>query len=113
MQDGAPPHTAGETIDLLHQLFGNRVIGLDTVHECAPHSPELNPLDFLFWGTAKGQVYANKPQTLAVEVEEYCYAITPATCRQVVENFGVRIKTCLNRGGAQIQNVNYNKQYNK
>ena len=23
MQDGAPPHTEDETIDLLHQLFGN------------------------------------------------------------------------------------------
>ena len=30
MQDDAPPHIAGETIDLLHQLFGNRVINLDT-----------------------------------------------------------------------------------
>ena len=61
-----------------------------------------------------GQVYANKPRTLAVpkqEVEDR-QATTPATCRRVVEHFGVRIKACLNRGGAHIENVNY-KQYNE
>ena len=47
MQDGAPLHTAGETIDLLHQLF--RVISLGTVHEWVPHSLDINPLDYLFW----------------------------------------------------------------
>ena len=45
MQNGAPAHTAGETIDLLHQLFGNRVISLGTVHEWVSHSPDLNPLE--------------------------------------------------------------------
>ena len=116
MQDGAPPHTAGETIDLLHKLFGNRVISLGTAHEWAPCSPDMNPLDFfLFLGAAKGQVYANKPRTLAVqkpEVENYHQATTPATCRRVVENFGVRTKACLNRGGVHIENVNL-KQDNK
>ena len=84
MQDGAPPYTAGETIDLLHQLFRNRVISQATVHERALHSLDLNPLDFIFWGAAKGQLYANKPRTLAVlkqEVEDYCQATAPATCR--------------------------------
>ena len=88
MQDGAPSHTAGETIDLLHQLFGNHVIILGTAHEWAPHSPDLNPLDFFFtfnfWGAAKDEVYANKPRTLAVqkqEVEDDRQATTPAICR--------------------------------
>ena len=50
MQVGAPPHTAYETIDLLHQLFGNRVISLATVYEWVPHIPDLNPLDFFLLG---------------------------------------------------------------
>ena len=82
MQDGAPPHTAGETIDFLNHLFGNCVISLGTVHELAPHIPDLNPLDFLFYGAAKGHVYANKPQTLTVlkqDMEDYHQATTPAT----------------------------------
>ena len=58
-EPGAPPHTAGETIDLLHQLLlGNHVINLGTAHESVLHIPNMNPLDFfLFWGVAKGQVY--------------------------------------------------------
>ena len=109
IQDGAPPHNAGETINLLHQLFGNRVVSLGKAHEWASDSPDLNPLDFFFLGAAKGQVYANKPRTLAVlkqEVEDHHQATTPATCRRVVENFGVRLKACLNRGGAPIGDVN-------
>ena len=43
MQDGAPPHIAGESIDLLHQLLGN-CVSLGTAHEWAPHSQDLNPL---------------------------------------------------------------------
>ena len=54
----------------------NVLISLNTDHEWSPHSPDLNPLDFWFWGDAKNQksrefgdakniVYANKPVTLA------------------------------------------------
>ena len=41
------------------------LISLNTDHEWSPHSPDLNPLDFWFWGDAKNVVYANKPVTLA------------------------------------------------
>ena len=44
MQDGDPPHTVGETIDLLHQRFGNRVNSLGTEYDWVPHSLDLNPL---------------------------------------------------------------------
>ena len=30
MQDGAPPHTAGDTITFLWQLFRNRLVALGT-----------------------------------------------------------------------------------
>ena len=43
----------------------NVLISLNTDHEWSPHSPDLNPLDFWFWGDAKNVVYANKPVTLA------------------------------------------------
>ena len=64
MQDGAPPHTAGDTITFLQQLFRNHLASLGTAHDWAPHSPDLNPLDNWFWGAAKGSVYANHPATL-------------------------------------------------
>ena len=65
MQDGARPHTAHASLDHLRGLFRSHLISLNTDHEWAPHSPDLNPLDFWFWGAAKGKVYANRPQSLA------------------------------------------------
>ena len=57
MQDGAPPHTARDTITLLKTIFRRRLVALGTDVEWAPHSPDLNPLDFWFWGAAKEAVY--------------------------------------------------------
>jgi len=59
MQDGAPSHTAGDTITLLWQLFRNRLVALVTTHDWEPHNPDLNPLDYWFWGADKGSVHAN------------------------------------------------------
>ena len=112
MQDGAPPHTAHDTIAHLHDLFNNRLISLGTVHEWAPHSPDLNPLDFWLWGAAKGSVYADKPATLTQlkrNVAGYMERVSHETLRKVGVNFGVRVKACLNRGGAHIENVKYKR----
>ena len=110
MQDGAPPHTAGDTITFLRQLFSNCLVALGTAHDWAPHSPDLNPLDYCFWGAAKGSVYANCPATLddlKQEVSDDLQAVPHETCRKDGQNFGVRINACLNRGGAHIENINY------
>jgi len=46
MQDGAPSHTASDATTYLKELFNSRLFALGTDHEWAPHSPNLNPLDF-------------------------------------------------------------------
>ena len=46
MQDGATPHTANATLELLAQKFGDRVISRRTDNPWAAHSPDLNPCDF-------------------------------------------------------------------
>ena len=104
--------TLRESIVCLQELFGTRLIALGTSHEWAPHSPDLNPLDFWLWGAAKGAVYANKPATLAQlkqNVISYVQQIQPETLRKVATNFQARIKACMNRGGAHIENVNFKK----
>ena len=111
MQDGAPPHTAGDTITFLRQLFRNHLVALGTAHDWAPYCPDLNPLDFWYWGAAKGSVYANLPTTLddlKQEVSDYLQAVPHETYREVGQKFGVRINACLNHRGAHIENVNYN-----
>ena len=64
MQDGATPHTANATLELLAQKFGDRVISRRTDNPWAAHSPDLNPYDFFLWGYAKDNIYAGNPTTL-------------------------------------------------
>ena len=80
--------------------------------EWSPHSPDLAPLDFFFWGAAKAEVYKEKPcslRQLKQAVESFTQSVTTETCRCVIENFAVRINACANRNGAHIENVNYKK----
>ena len=50
MQDGATPHTSRESLRWLSRHFQERIVSLKTEFELAPHSPDLNPLDFNLWG---------------------------------------------------------------
>ena len=82
MQDGTPPHTAGDTITFLLQLFRNHLVALGTTHDWTPHSPDLNPLDYWYCGAAKGSVYANRPATLddlKQKVSDYHQAVPHET----------------------------------
>ena len=111
-QDGAILHTAHATMAHLRTLFGNRIWSLQAELEWSPHSPDLAPLDFFFWGTAKAEVYKEKPcclRLLKQAVEAFAQSVTTDTCRHVIESFAVRINACVNRNGAHIENVNYKK----
>ena len=112
MQDGATPHTGNASVEFLQGLFGNCLISLRTEHECAPHSPDLNPLDFWFWEASKGALYASKPRTLVQlkqNVKTYAAEVTNDTWKKVGKNFCLRLKACLKRNGGHIENVDYKK----
>ena len=47
-QDGATPHAAIATLDLLRQTFGERLISRRTDNPWSPHSPDLNPFDSFY-----------------------------------------------------------------
>ena len=65
MQDGATAHTAAASREFLRENFQDRDISLKTDSFWAPHSPDLNPLDFFFlWSYLKDNVYREAPQTI-------------------------------------------------
>ena len=77
-------------------------------------SPDLDPLDFWFWGASKGVVYAKKlkPCTLVQlkqNVETYPAEVTNDTWKKVGKNFCLRLKACFKRHGSHIKNVDYKK----
>lgn len=102
-QDGATPHTATATIDLLHTQFPGRVISKNGDCNWPPRSCDLTPLDFFLWGYLKGKVYANAPATiqeLKNSIIHEIEAIEPQLCDDVIENYNKRITSChLSRGG--------------
>ncbi|GFW22249.1 transposable element Tc3 transposase [Trichonephila clavipes] len=63
-QDGATCHTARDTIDLLKDTLGDRLISRFGPVSWPPRSCDLTPLDYFLRGYVKSLVYADKPQTL-------------------------------------------------
>ena len=63
-QDGATPHCANVTLTWLENHFQDRAISRRCAADWAPHSPDLNPLDFHLWGFLKAKVYENRPKTI-------------------------------------------------
>ena len=107
-QDGATAHTANQTLDWLHQKFGDRLISRRTNNVWASHSPDLNPPDFFLWGYIKDRVYLNKPRNIPELKAEVCRIIKSIhvdMCSSVINNFAVRVRECLVRGGTHIEHV--------
>jgi hypothetical protein len=83
MQDGPPPpHYALPVRGWLDATFSNRWIGRRGPVEWVPRSPDLNPLEFAFWGYLKGKVYSVKIQNLHYlqqRITDACAAVDPDT----------------------------------
>uniref|UniRef100_H2Z2Y6 DUF4817 domain-containing protein n=1 Tax=Ciona savignyi TaxID=51511 RepID=H2Z2Y6_CIOSA len=106
-QDGASSHTSNLSRDWLKENFGGRVISLKTNFEWAPHSPDLSPPDF-FWGYLKDRVYAEKPRTiteLKEAIREEMRAITKSVCKNVMDNFVLRLKKCTELNGGHLEHM--------
>lgn len=107
-QDGATPHCAINTLALLRRSFGNRIISRRTDTPWAPHSPDLNPLDFFLWGYSKDRVYENSPQTtdeLKQEIRRVVRGVTVDACRNTIENFTKRVKLCIQQKGMHFEQL--------
>ena len=63
-QDGATCHTANETIVLLKETFGERIISRRGPVAWPSRPCDLTPLDYFLWGYVKSLVYADKPETI-------------------------------------------------
>jgi hypothetical protein len=61
MQDGATAHTATYPINVLNEVFEDRLISRGL---WLATSPDLNPCDFYLWENLKDKVYSNNPHTL-------------------------------------------------
>lgn len=57
MQDGASPHTAIATRELLEVKFSSRIISRFFPFSWPSHSPDLNVCDYFLWGYLKDKIF--------------------------------------------------------
>ena len=65
MQDGAPPpHYTNVALQFLKEKFRGRVINKRSEIIWPAHSPNMNPLDFWFWGYVESQPISKNPRNI-------------------------------------------------
>lgn len=106
-QDGATPHTAKIVLEWLAEKFRERFISLRSIIEWPPHSPDLNPLDFLM-GYLKDRVYSPPPQdttALKMSIRREIRLITVDSCKNVIRNFRDRMRLLTEKQGGHLEHV--------
>ncbi|GFT60090.1 uncharacterized protein TNCV_2687581 [Trichonephila clavipes] len=87
-------HTARATIDLLKDMFGDRLFSRFGPVNWPPRSCNLTPLDYFLWGYVKSLVYADKPKTLdhlEDNIRRVIADIWPQMLEKVIENWTSRL----------------------
>ncbi|XP_076668214.1 uncharacterized protein LOC143368893 [Andrena cerasifolii] len=107
--DGAGPHYAANVRAYLGETFQDRWIGRGgrEAHVAwPPRSPDMNPLDFFFWGYLKNEVY-RQPEDTPEEAIALIHAtvenITPQTLQGVQRQLILRAEQCNINGGGHVE----------
>ena len=107
-QDGAPAHYSRRVRRFLNQQYQNRWISRGVPVLWPPRSPDLNPLDYYFWGYSKDAVYQEAPATrlyMMDRIRRACRAVTLQTLRGVQRNFRRRLILCLENDGSHFEHL--------
>ena len=109
-QDGAPPHYALRVRDYLNEVFPQHWFRRRGSIEWPPHSPDLTPMDFFFWGVVKNKVYEKNPKTIN-ELKDYIHDALREIdedrnlCRTVCQSGLDRCEECCNVGGGHFKHL--------
>jgi hypothetical protein len=103
MQDGATAHTATYSINVLNEVFENRLINRGL---WPARYPDLNPCDFYLWGNLKDKVYSNNPHTLVElkqSIRETIPSVEVSELELVSNNIFKRLEACLRAEGRHFE----------
>ena len=111
-QDGATVHTSNVTMQFLKGIFKDRIISrlakILSMPEWPAHSPDLNPLDYTFWGQAMQKVWEAKPKSipdLKSVVEDYFSTIDKDLVKKCVLNIKKRAALCVKEKGGHFEHL--------
>lgn len=107
-QDGAPAHNVRQVDQLLQNFFNDRYLSTNGPVRMPPRSPDINPLDFYFWGDLKDVVYARQYDTLQALQQGIVDAINNIngnTVAKATRSVYKRCQKCLELGGDVFEHV--------
>ncbi|XP_065200387.1 uncharacterized protein LOC135842968 [Planococcus citri] len=107
-QDGATCHSATDTISLLREHFGHRIISLNTEISWPPRSPDFSACDFFLWGYLKSKVYQDDPRTLKQLLDNIIREsrlIRREMLNKVFNNFKKRLVDCVKNDGKHLGGI--------
>ena len=96
MQDGATSHTAKVVISFLTETFGERIISRNSPTPWPAKSPDLNPLDYWFWGFAQAEVHRQKPQSIE-ELQKIVNLVARTCTKETVSKAAFNIEKRANK----------------
>lgn len=111
-QDGATCHTSNDSMEVVNELFPNKVISRRGNLNWPPRNPDLSPLDYFAWGYLKSKVYQNNPTNLTQlkqNIRSEMAAISIAMCQRVIANLRSRLEECQQRNGHHLDNIIFSK----
>ncbi|GBP04076.1 hypothetical protein EVAR_74820_1 [Eumeta japonica] len=107
--DGCPAHYALRVREHLHNVYPGRWIGRLGPILWPPRSPDLNPLDFFYWGCLKEKVYktdVTSIEQLRTRIEIAAQEINEAGfARRLKRSFIRRCRACIAAGGAHFEHL--------
>lgn len=107
-QDGATPHTARVSMQVLRRMFPGRLISRFGDIPWPPRSPDLSTCDFFLWGYLKSRVYSHKPRTLndlKNAIREEVATIDAELIARVMADFLRRLESCIQEDGHHMPDV--------
>ena len=110
-RDGATAHTTRDTMSLLRNIFGERIISRTSDFNWPPRSPNLTAPDCFLWGYLKEKVHIDKSRTieqLKSNIRDEINNITPEVLRKVMENVLERARICEAENGHQLRDIIFN-----
>lgn len=103
--DGCPAHYAVSVRNYLNNEYPDRWIGRLGPMLWPPRSPDLNPLDFFYWGCIKEKVYdksVNTIEELRARIQEAARKILPLLGKS---SFIRRCRACIAARGEHFEHL--------
>lgn len=108
--DGAPAHYGRIVREWLDINYPQRWIGRLGPIPWPPRSPDINPMDFYFWGILKNKVYEQPVHTrdqLTLRIQEACNEMQndPNQILRATNSMVRRCIKCVEVGGSHFENL--------